>query len=135
MEVSIPQLARYGVRSRVTVHYLAAKPLQALWQSWEDEALLHLVSTWDGCWVPRFKRQTGTEAERAEKCKHLGAASLSNHAWATAFDINASLHPLGKKLPTADPFGALFVPARFEGWFPGADFVQRPDPMHFELAG
>lgn len=135
VEVDVPQLARFGRSTRLTVHYKAAEPLRALWAAWERSDLLGLVKSFDGLWVPRFKRQSGTEAGRAAKCKTLGAASLSNHAWGTAFDINASTYPLGKKLPPTDPFAQLFDDALALGWFPGAMFRSRPDPMHFEFAG
>lgn len=133
VEVEIPQLHPYG-RTRQTVHYRAAKALQRLWEAWESNGLLGHVLSFDGLWVPRYKRQTGTETERAAKCKTLGPQALSNHAWATAFDINASKYPLGKPLPTGDRFADLFEVAVACGWFPGANFRTRPDPMHFELA-
>lgn len=133
-EVEIPQLRALGVSTRLMVHYRAAKAIQRLWEAWEVAGLLGHVRTFNGAWAPRYKRQTGSEAERRAKCAALGPASLSNHAWGTAFDINAAQYPLGKQLPTGDAFADLFPDAEFDGWFPGARFRTRPDPMHFELA-
>lgn len=131
--VTIPQLARFGVRSPVTVHYRAREPLRAVWADWEAEDLLHLIPSWDGLWVPRYKRQAGTVETRIAKCALLGPGDLSNHSWGTAFDIGAARYPLGHAVPAHDPWRALFPVAVDNGWFPGADFA-RPDGMHFELA-
>lgn len=134
VEVAVPQLERFGIRRPITVHYRAGAPLVALWAAWEAAGLLDLIPTFDGLWVPRFKRQTGTETERAAKAAKLGPASLSNHAWGTAFDIGARAYPQGRRVKATDPFAQLFPVAEAHGWYPGARFSPTPDPMHFELA-
>lgn len=134
VECQVPQLAALGIRHSVTCHYKAVAPLQRLWAAWERAGLLPLLKTFDGLWVARYKRQPGSEAERAAACVHLGPADLSNHSWGTAFDVNAAHYPLGHAIDPADPFTQLFPVAEAEGWFQGAHFVSRPDPMHFELA-
>jgi hypothetical protein len=59
---------------------------------------------------------------------------LSNHASATAIDLNATKHPLGK----IGTFPAEKVPmiralAKKYGLFWGGDYKNRPDEMHFEI--
>lgn len=133
--VVVPQLARFGISRPVAVHRLAAQPLLDLWTAWESAGLLVALESWDGLFVPRFKRQTGTEKERAAKASTLTARNLSNHTWGTAFDVNARALPLGTvlaKVPAA--FRALVPVAERHGWFWGGYFGSRPDPMHFELA-
>jgi len=81
--VDIPQLVRLGLRKRprVYAHRLVSEQLRGLWQAWEDEGVLGLVRSWNGSYAARFKR---------------GSRSvLSNHAFGTAFDINARWNRLG----------------------------------------
>jgi hypothetical protein len=59
---------------------------------------------------------------------------LSNHASATAIDLNATKHVLGK----IGTFPAEKVPmiralAKKYGLFWGGDYKNRPDEMHFEI--
>lgn len=67
-----------------------------------------------------------------------GATVLSNHASATAADLNATRHPLG--VPTAQTFtpGQMKKIRRKLRWWGGVlrwggDYANRPDAMHFEL--
>ncbi len=123
--VEIPQLARIArpVKTpRLTMHRLAAKPMQNLWQAWEDAGLLLLVRTWDGMYNPR--RIGGTK-------------SLSNHAFGAAFDINASFNPWGGNIPLVGEKGSVreLVPlANKHGFFWGGHYRGKKDGMHFELA-
>jgi hypothetical protein len=60
--------------------------------------------------------------------------NLSNHASGTAIDLNALLHPLGKR----GTFPAEKVPmiralAKKYGLFWGGDYKNRADEMHFEI--
>lgn len=69
-----------------------------------------------------------------------GSSDISNHASATAEDLNATRHPLG--VPTLQTFTAaqarkirrklrfLFGLVRW-----GGDYSRRPDAMHFEIVG
>lgn len=132
--VHVPQTARipgfehegktYGRGPRsglLQVHRLVREPLVRLWQAWQDAGLLHLVISWDGLWAPRFIR--GSQSV------------LSNHAWATAFDINARWNPLGSRGAPHGERGSVYelIPlATKHGFFNGLFFNRRPDPMHFE---
>lgn len=130
----MPELDRLGVSRPINCHYRARKPLLDVWAAWEEADLLRYIPTYDGLWVPRFKRQKGSESERAEKCKSLPASELSNHSWGVAFDIGARKYPQGKKLPAGDPWWDLIQIADAFGWYNGAGYSRLPDPMHFELA-
>lgn len=67
------------------------------------------------------------------------ASKLSNHSWGLAVDINATKNPM----QTRKPNGALQsdIPpwvvsrAAFYGFSWGGNYVNRPDPMHFEFLG
>lgn len=65
-----------------------------------------------------------------------GGSSLSNHASATAIDINAPRHPIGKSgtFSSAQVRQIRVILATCEGtvrW--GGDYSNRPDEMHFEI--
>lgn len=122
--VEVPQLKnvlgapKSGV---VPIHSKIAEQFKALWQAWEDEGLLPLVTDFGGTWVPRFIRGSRT--------------SLSNHAWGTAFDINVSANPLGAVPTLVGRRGSVrkLVPLALEhGFFWGGWYPNRPDGMHFE---
>jgi hypothetical protein len=117
------------------VHRLIRAQFLALWDAWEAAGLIELVRTFDGSWVSRFKRQTGTYEERVEKCKQLGPAALSNHTWGTAFDINAPWNPLYGEPAPVEMVGSVLrlVPlAQEHGFAWGGNFHSRKDGMHFE---
>lgn len=143
--VWVPQLSR-----RLTIHVKAAQSFLELWAAWERLGLLGgpecpavkegrgLVLDFNGTYVPRFKRQSGTYVERVAKCRTLGAQSLSNHAWGTAFDVNARWNPLGKPPVALGATGSvreLEPSAAALGWVWGGVFRTRPDGMHFEFVG
>ena len=119
--VDVPQLARLGA-AKVSFHRLGAAQLQKLFSDWEQAGLIDRVISWDGAWAPRFIRGSRT--------------TLSNHAWATAFDINARWNPLGAR-PALKGFKGctreLVDIAVANGFFWGGHFKTRPDGMHFEL--
>lgn len=135
VEVSVPQLAKIpgivhegkrvgaGPRGKVFLHEKAAQPMIDLWQRWENEGLLEHVLTWAGLWVTRFVR---------------GSRSvLSNHAYGTAFDINAPWNGLRRRPALVGQKGCVreLVPIANElGWFWGGHF-SRTDGMHFEYVG
>lgn len=67
-----------------------------------------------------------------------GSSTISNHASATAWDINADQHPMGP--PTSSNMtqkeidGCRQIVRESEGtlrW--GGDYSSRPDPMHWEI--
>lgn len=136
--VHCPQLERFG-RPYVNVHDKAASAFLALWRAWDDAGLLDLIESWNGSWVPRFKRPSTSLKlsidQRIARCKTLGATSLSNHSWGTAFDVNARMWPLGKPVPADAPYRQLIPIGHSLGWFCGADYRSRPDGMHWEYAG
>jgi len=124
--VKIPQLV--GVRrapssGRVQFHRSAAAQLEALWAEWDTAGLLDRVLTFDGSFVPRFIRGSTT--------------TLSNHAFGSAFDINADFNPLGAVPALVGKRGSvreLVQIANQHGFFWGGHFKGRKDGMHFEIA-
>jgi hypothetical protein len=124
--VVVPQLK--GVKGapksgKVFWHKDGIPQLLALFQAWDDAGLRGLVVSWAGSWCPRFVRGSRTY--------------LSNHSWATAFDINVPWNGLRKTPALAGKKGSVreLVPIANElGFFWGGHFSKRPDGMHFELA-
>ncbi|MEO1193440.1 MAG: M15 family metallopeptidase [Pseudomonadota bacterium] len=125
VRVPIPQLAGHqfaGPNGEIRLHKKAAEQIVACWQAWEDAGLIHLVLTYAGSWVPRFIRGS--------------RRTLSNHAFGTAFDINAAWNGLGKQPAVVGRKGSvrLLVPiAHQHGLYWGGHF-SRKDGMHFEVA-
>lgn len=125
-QIFLPQIV--GVRGassdgKISWHVKGADQIKALFQAWENAGLLRHILTWDGSWAPRFVRGSRTY--------------LSNHAWATAFDINASQNPLGSQPALVGKPGCvreLVELANDCGFYWGGHFSGRPDGMHFELA-
>ena|ERR1043166_1205422 len=126
VRVVIPQLV--GVQGAahdggVRFHKKALNQLIALWKAWEDAGLRDRVLTFDGAFVPRFVRGSRTV--------------LSNHAFGTAFDINAEFNPRGTRPLLVGKKGSVreLVPiANDLGFFWGGHFGTKPDGMHFEVA-
>ena len=125
VRAEVPQLARIagGPPSGNTFsHRIAEEPLKRLFQAWDDAGLLDRARTWGGLWNPRYIRGSRT--------------TLSNHAWATAFDINAQWNSLGQAPAPLGTNGSLveLVPLAAEhGWYWGGWYRGRIDGMHFEL--
>jgi peptidoglycan hydrolase-like protein with peptidoglycan-binding domain len=123
--VSLPQLA--GAKGapasgRIWIHRLVVEQTRRLFQAWEDVGLIDLILTWEGSFVPRFVRGSRT--------------LLSNHAWGTAFDVNARWNPLGGVPALRGEKGSVreLVPiAHDHGFYWGGHF-SRSDGMHFEVA-
>jgi lysozyme family protein len=124
--VPIPQLRKalgQTAPSSMRFHRLAAAQLQGLWADWEAAGLLDRVLTYDGAYVPRFIRGSRT--------------TLSNHAFGTAFDINAAWNGLGVRPKLAGQRGSvreLVSLAHKRGFYWGGHFGSRADGMHFEVA-
>jgi len=131
----IPQLAKVqgvtykgqrvgrGPHGKVPMHEKIVEPMLELWQAWEDEGLLYLIKTWAGLWVPRFVRGSRTY--------------LSNHAYGSAFDINAPWNGLRRTPALVGQKGSvrLLVPTANElGWY-WLGHGKRKDGMHFEYVG
>ena len=126
VRIPIPQLV--GVQGAphdggVRFHRSAANQLRALWQAWDDANLIDRILTWEGSFVPRFVR---------------GSSSvLSNHAFGTAFDINATWNARGAQPALVGKKGCvreLVGLAHQHGFYWGGHFGNKLDGMHFEVA-
>jgi peptidoglycan hydrolase-like protein with peptidoglycan-binding domain len=126
VNVPIPQLRKaLGIKALQTMqfHRLAAKQLQGLWAGWEKAKLLDRILSYEGAYVPRFVRGSRT--------------TLSNHAFGSAFDINARYNGLGARPALVGEKGSvreLVSLANDWGFYWGGNFKTRPDGMHFEVA-
>jgi peptidoglycan hydrolase-like protein with peptidoglycan-binding domain len=107
----------------VLFHRAAADSLRQLFDAWQAAGLIGLVKSWAGSYVPRFVRGR--------------PGVLSNHAWGTAFDINAAWNGLGARPALVGDAGSvrqLVELANQHGFYWGGHFSGRPDGMHFECA-
>lgn len=126
VRVAVPQIAgKKGAPSSGTVrfHRLAARQLRDLFEAWGKARMLERILTWDGSFVARFTRGSTTV--------------LSNHAFGSAFDINAPFNPLGAEPALPGEKGCLFdlvSIAHDHGFYWGGHFGKRRDGMHFEVA-
>ncbi|MBS7543636.1 transglycosylase SLT domain-containing protein [Ancylobacter oerskovii] len=125
VKVEIPLKSFLGKPGPLAIrfHVKAKDQLVALWLEWEKAGLLDRILTYDGAFVARFQRKSTTK--------------LSNHAFGTAFDINAAWNPLGVEPAAMGEKGCLreLVPiANRHGFYWGGHFNTRPDGMHFEVA-
>ena len=125
VSVNIPQLASVKDGSTIVAFHKKAKDqLQKLWNDWESAGLIHLVKTWNGSYDPRFRRGSST--------------ILSNHAFGSAFDINAKWNELGEIPALVGEKGCvreLVQIANDNGFYWGGHFpIDFLDGMHFEVA-
>jgi len=126
VDVYLPKLAHvkgFPRSGRVLFHAECADALVALVDAWDANRLLGDVITWAGSYVPRFVRGS--------------RSTLSNHAWGTAFDINAAWNGLGRLPQKRGEVGCvreLAAVAITMGWEWGGHF-SRPDGMHFQHRG
>jgi hypothetical protein len=126
--MALPELAqvRKMASSTITFYRPAHAQLRSLFASWRRAGLLPVIKTWDGAYNPRYMR----------KASHV-RKNLSNHAWGTAFDINASLNRLGQPPAALRTPGCVFELveiAHQHGFYWGGHFRgSRPDGMHFEV--
>jgi hypothetical protein len=117
-----------GRTFRMTFHRAAKQQVIGLWLAWEAAGLLDRVITWDGAYVARYQRSS-----RRPKPANR---PLSNHAYGTAFDINAGWNGLGAEPAAVGSRGCVreLVPlANQHGFFWGGHFGSRKDGMHFEV--
>ena len=136
--IEVPQLkfAR-GSTGRVRCHRRAAPVLVALFEQWEQDDLLHLVISYEGCFVPRYKRKQappGTGGHGQKRSSDVEA--LSNHSFGSAFDINFADNQLGQVPAFCGRRGStreLVASANARGVFWGGHFGT-PDGMHFEIS-
>ncbi len=128
LNVFLPQLKGvpvFGRRSsgRLRFHRAAADQLKAMWAAWEQAGLLDRILSWEGSYNARFIRGSRVK--------------LSNHAFGSAFDINARWNRLGVIPAATGSEGSvreLVAIAEEHGFYWGGGFRQRPDGMHFEVA-
>lgn len=122
--VTIPQLKGvYGAppSGNISFNKVAIPQLAALFQAWEAEGLLNRILSWGGSFAPRFIRGSKT--------------TLSQHAHASAFDMNVAWNPLGARGALIGEKGStreLALTAYRHGFYYGGWFTRR-DPMHFEV--
>jgi peptidoglycan hydrolase-like protein with peptidoglycan-binding domain len=119
VDVQLPQLRKaLGQKAPQTMqfHRLAARQLQGLWNEWESAKLLDRILTYDGSFVPRFVRDS--------------RSTLSNHAFGSAFDINARQNKRGQRPALVGTRGSVreLVPiANKWGFYWGGHFDHKPD--------
>jgi len=125
VKVVIPQLVGVSgapADGHAQFHRLVAPRVIALFQAWEDAGLKGLLLSYAGSFVPRFIR---------------GSLSiLSQHAFGSAFDINAQWNGFGVTPAALGAKGSVrpLVPiANAHGFYWGGHFARR-DGMHFEVA-
>ena len=138
VEIAVPQLRfATGFNGTVRCHRRAAGQIKRLFEAWERADLLHLIRSYDGCFVPRYKRRQAPPGAGGHGLKSsVNVAELSNHSFGSAFDINAVDNPFGAIPAMCGQRGAtreLVAAANAEGIFWGGHFDTR-DGMHFELA-
>jgi hypothetical protein len=130
--VELPQInglpaGTHHMKGHIEFFKKAHEQLRALFAAWEKARLMKLIHTWDGAFNPRYQR----------KAPH-NRAHLSNHAWGTAFDINARWNKIGHEPAHCGQSGSVFelVELAYQhGFFWGGHFgPHRNDGMHFEVA-
>lgn len=138
IDIEIPQLRfAVGYPGHVTCHRRAAKAIATLFEAWEAADLLHLVLSYEGCFVPRYKRRQAPPGAGGHGLrKSSDVSALSNHAFGSAFDINAGDNPFGEPPQKFGRRGCtreLVEIANQKGLFWGGHFDSN-DGMHFEIA-
>lgn len=113
---------------KIQFNKVCQNQIRGLFQAWENRGLLRHVKAWGGSYNPRFVRGSTT--------------TLSNHAHATAFDINAAWNGLGVVPAASGSSGSVreLVTTAYEfgfywgGWgWPSPGKPLRRDGMHFEV--
>jgi len=104
------------VLGRVTCHRLMLPQLRGALQEVQDAGLASTLSTYDGCYVPRFIERDPTR-------------SISLHTWGIAIDLDAATNYRGIRGTMDERVVAIFKRWGFR-W--GGDWAYT-DPMHFEL--
>jgi hypothetical protein len=109
--------ATVPIFGRVTCHRLMVPQLRGALQDVVDAGLAGSLTTYDGCYVPRFIERNPDN-------------SISLHTWGIAIDMDAATNYRGIK-GTMDPK----VVEIFKSWgFRWGGDWEYTDPMHFELA-
>jgi hypothetical protein len=138
VDIEMPQL-RYATSysGRFRTHKKAAPIFAALFKAWEDADLLHLIMSYEGCFVARCKRNqapAGSGGHGVLESKDVSA--LSNHSFGSAFDINYVDNQLGAVPAFCGRRGStreLVDAANKLGIYWGGHFGTQ-DGMHFEIS-
>ena len=104
------------------LHRRIEPQFRRLLERWNDAGQLDKILTWNGSFNARFIRGS--------------RKSLSNHAWGTAFDINARYNRLGTIPALKGEKGSvreLVKAANDLGFYWGGHY-SRKDGMHFEAS-
>lgn len=138
VDVDIPQLRHArGSNGRMRCHVLAAPIFRALFEQWEKDDLLHLVTSYEGCHVPRYIRRKAPAGNGGHGLKRSSdVQELSNHSFGSAFDIDFVDNQLGAVPAFCGRRGSvreLVASANAMGVFWGGHFGTR-DGMHFEIS-
>lgn len=139
VSVEIPQIkfARGGSTGKIRCHKRAAPVLVELFRQWEKDDLLHLILSYEGCFVPRYKRNQAPPGTGGHGLKRSSDVNeLSNHSFGSAFDINFIDNQLGQVPAFCGRRGAtreLVASANALGVFWGGHFTTQ-DGMHFEIS-
>jgi hypothetical protein len=125
IKVNLPALAlaTNGASKSMMWHKECEYQLVKLFERLEKENLHTRILSFAGAFYPRYIRGSRTQ--------------LSNHSWATAFDINVPYNGLGKVPAMIGQIGCVreIVPIANEcGFYWGGHFDKRKDGMHFEIA-
>src|SRR5712671_6527624 len=140
IDIDVPQLRfAVGYPGRVTCHSLVAPHILNLIAQWEKLDLLHLIRTFDGAYNPRYKRGKSPSPNGHGPKRSDQVSLLSNHAFGSAFDINADDNEYGTTPVICPQRGCtreLVKPANDLGFFWGGHFSSTSDQdgMHFEFA-
>ena len=111
------QTATLPIMGRVTCHRLMITQLRGALQDVVDAGLASTLTTYDGCYVPRFIERNPEN-------------SISLHTWGIAIDMDAAKNYRGIKGTMHPEVVNIFKRWGFR-W--GGDW-KFTDPMHFELA-
>jgi hypothetical protein len=101
------------------------EPLTKAFKNLISTGCVKELKTWDGCFNIRKKR---------------GLTSMSLHSWGIAIDVNSFSNPLGLnreqiRARRLTPFSEEFLQCfRDAGFDCGADWEDRPDFMHMQIA-
>lgn len=113
------------IPDKIYCNKIIVDDLFKVFEELKNTKLISEIRSYDGCFNPRYIR--GMEAEKI----------LSNHAFGTAIDFNASDNPLGKKrLENIEnklrPWSADFIAVWEKYNFINGYRFSRGDGMHFE---
>lgn len=121
----------------VRAHRAVGARMQAMVAEWAEADLLHLLLTYEGGYTPRYIRgKSGLATAGHGPINSTEPVSLSNHAFGSAFDFNASKNPLNARPKGVTEAGSVreLVPIAVRHGFYWGGWFSRRDGMHFEFA-